>query len=77
MSLTRLFVLMVDTNHVALLSKSAESILESVIKRDPHEGEFIQAVQEVVHSLEAVLAKHPQYVRANFPANFTRFYYYF
>ncbi|CAM6095051.1 unnamed protein product [Calypogeia fissa] len=46
----------------AVLSKSAESILEAVIKRDPHEGEYIQAVQEVVHSLEAVLAKHPQYV---------------
>ncbi|KAG6555642.1 hypothetical protein Mapa_002878 [Marchantia paleacea] len=46
----------------ALMSKSAESILEAVIKRDPHEGEFIQAVSEVVHSLEAVLSKNPQFV---------------
>ncbi|KAL2624367.1 hypothetical protein R1flu_008612 [Riccia fluitans] len=46
----------------AHMSKSAETILEAVIKRDPHEGEFIQAVSEVVHSLEAVLSKHPQYV---------------
>lgn len=52
-------------NSEALMSKSAESILEAVIKRDPHEGEFIQAVSEVVHSLEAVLSKNPQYVVGN------------
>ncbi|KAJ7563344.1 hypothetical protein O6H91_03G106300 [Diphasiastrum complanatum] len=46
----------------ALLSKSAESIIEAIIRRDPYEGEFIQAVQEVVHSLEPVLSKHPQYI---------------
>ncbi|KAL3686322.1 hypothetical protein R1sor_008896 [Riccia sorocarpa] len=46
----------------AHMSKNAESILEAVIKRDPHEGEFIQAVSEVVHSLEAVLSKNPQFV---------------
>eukprot|EP00246_Nothoceros_aenigmaticus_P018215 TRINITY_DN944_c0_g1_i1.p1 TRINITY_DN944_c0_g1~~TRINITY_DN944_c0_g1_i1.p1 ORF type:complete len:321 (-),score=50.97 TRINITY_DN944_c0_g1_i1:1019-1960(-) len=46
----------------SLMSKSAQSILEGVIQRDPNEGEFIQAVQEVVHSLEPVLNKHPQYV---------------
>lgn len=44
------------------MSKSAQSILEGVIQRDPNEGEYIQAVQEVVHSLEPVLNKHPQYV---------------
>ncbi|BBN12912.1 glutamate dehydrogenase (NADP+) [Marchantia polymorpha subsp. ruderalis] len=49
-------------NDKTLMSKSAESILEAVIKRDPHEGEFIQAVSEVVHSLEAVLSKNPQFV---------------
>ncbi|XP_008797874.1 NADP-specific glutamate dehydrogenase isoform X2 [Phoenix dactylifera] len=46
----------------ALMSKSAGSILESVLRRDPHEVEFIQSVQEVVHSLEPVLAKNSQYV---------------
>ena len=45
----------------ALLSKSAESVVEAVIRRDPHEGEYVQAVQEVVHSLEPVLSKYPQY----------------
>lgn len=60
-----LIVLVLEANRAAVLSKSAESILEAVIKRDPHELEYIQAVQEVVHSLEAVLAKHPQYARSN------------
>ena len=44
----------------ALLSKSAESIVEAVMRRDPHEVEYVQAVQEIVRSLEPVLAKHPQ-----------------
>lgn len=46
----------------ALLCKSAESIVEAVIRKDPHEVEFIQAVQEIVHSLEPVLSKSPQFV---------------
>ncbi|KAG6528528.1 hypothetical protein ZIOFF_010703 [Zingiber officinale] len=46
----------------ALMSKSASSILESVLRRDPHEVEFIQSVQEVVHSLEPVLLKNSHYV---------------
>ncbi|KAH9568253.1 hypothetical protein CY35_03G067700 [Sphagnum magellanicum] len=45
-----------------LISKSAEFILAAVLHRDPHEGEFIQAVQEVVHSLDPVLSKIPQFV---------------
>ena len=40
--------------------KSAGSILESVLRRDPHEVEFIQSVQEVVHSLDRVLSKNSQ-----------------
>ncbi|XP_074589098.1 uncharacterized protein LOC141845000 isoform X2 [Curcuma longa] len=46
----------------ALMSKSASSILESVLRRDPHEVEFMQSVQEVVHSLEPVLLKNSHYV---------------
>ncbi|CAM6050773.1 unnamed protein product [Sphagnum compactum] len=37
-------------------------LVESILQRDPHELEFIQAVQEVVHSLEPVLSKMPQFV---------------
>jgi hypothetical protein len=40
----------------ALMSKTAGSIVEAALKRDPHEVEFIQSVQEVVHALERVIA---------------------
>ncbi|KAL6568224.1 hypothetical protein OROHE_003908 [Orobanche hederae] len=41
-----------------LMSKTAGSIVEAVLRRDPHEAEFIQFVQEVVHSLERVISKN-------------------
>ncbi|KAF6171771.1 hypothetical protein GIB67_007292 [Kingdonia uniflora] len=47
----------------ALMSKTAASIIEAVLRRDPHEIEFIQSVQEVVHSLERVVAKNSHCVR--------------
>ena len=40
------------------MSKTAGSILEATLKRDPHEVEFIQAVQEAVQALERVIAKN-------------------
>ncbi|KAG2292092.1 hypothetical protein Bca52824_038761 [Brassica carinata] len=40
-----------------LMSKSAGSIVEGALKRDPNEIEFIQSVQESVHALERVIAK--------------------
>ncbi|CAL5195587.1 unnamed protein product [Lathyrus oleraceus] len=40
----------------------AGSILEATLKRDPHEVEFIQAVQEVVQALERVIGKNSHYV---------------
>ncbi|XP_030968991.1 NADP-specific glutamate dehydrogenase isoform X2 [Quercus lobata] len=46
----------------ALMSKTAGSIVEAALKRDPHEVEFIQSVQEVVHALERVIAKNSHYV---------------
>uniref|UniRef100_A0A0D9V206 glutamate dehydrogenase (NADP(+)) n=1 Tax=Leersia perrieri TaxID=77586 RepID=A0A0D9V206_9ORYZ len=49
--------------YVKALSKTAASILESILKRDPHEAEFIQSIQEVVHSLEPVLMKNSQHVQ--------------
>lgn len=48
--------------NLALMSKTAGSIVEAALKRDPHEVEFIQSVQEVVHALERVIAKNSQYV---------------
>jgi len=36
-------------------------ILETVVRRDPAEQEFHQAVREVLESLEPVLRRHPEY----------------
>ncbi|KAH1084820.1 hypothetical protein AAZX31_07G011400 [Glycine max] len=44
------------------MSKTAGSILEATLKRDPHEVEFIQAVQEAVQALERVIAKNSRYI---------------
>ncbi|KAJ6711472.1 putative proteinDP-SPECIFIC GLUTAMATE DEHYDROGENASE 1-RELATED [Salix purpurea] len=46
----------------ALMSKTAGSIIEAALKRDPHELEFIQSVQEAVHALDRVIAKNSHYV---------------
>lgn len=43
-----------------LLSK----VMEDVIKRNPNEPEFHQAVKEVLESLEPVAQKHPEWVKA-------------
>ncbi|KAJ6394695.1 hypothetical protein OIU77_023826 [Salix suchowensis] len=40
----------------------AGSIIEAALKRDPHELEFIQSVQEAVHALDRVIAKNSHYV---------------
>jgi glutamate dehydrogenase (NADP+) len=39
-------------------------ILEKVKRRNPHEPEFHQAVQEVLESLEPVIERHPEFVKA-------------
>jgi glutamate dehydrogenase (NADP+) len=38
-----------------------ERIYEQVVRRNPGEAEFHQAVKEVIETLGAVLAKHPEY----------------
>ncbi|MDL2234918.1 NADP-specific glutamate dehydrogenase [Christensenellaceae bacterium OttesenSCG-928-L17] len=38
-----------------------QEVLEKVKKRDANEPEFIQTVEEVLHSLEVVIEKHPEY----------------
>lgn len=38
-----------------------ESLMEKVIKRNPNEPEFHQAVKEVLESLEVVVDRHPEY----------------
>lgn len=39
-----------------------DQIFKQVMQRNPNETEFLQAVQEVLESLEAVLEKHPEFV---------------
>ena len=39
-----------------------ENLMETVVKRNPAEPEFHQAVREVLESLEPVIAAHPEYI---------------
>ena len=39
-------------------------VLETVIRRNPNEPEFHQAVSEVLESLEPVLERHPEFIEA-------------
>lgn len=41
-----------------------EEVLERVISRDPGQKEFHQAVKEVLESIEPVLQKRPEYIKA-------------
>ena len=43
-------------------NKYLEELMATVIKRNPGEPEFHQAVQEVLESLEPVIERHPEYV---------------
>jgi glutamate dehydrogenase (NADP+) len=45
------------------LSYSSQ-LMEQVIKRNPNEPEFHQAVKEVLESLEPVVDRHPEFVKA-------------
>ena len=41
-----------------------KEVYEKVKQRDPNQIEFLQAVQEVLDSLEPTVAKHPEFVKA-------------
>jgi glutamate dehydrogenase (NADP+) len=43
---------------------TTQAVYEQVLKRNPGEVEFHQAVKEVLESLSPVLEKHPEYIRA-------------
>jgi glutamate dehydrogenase (NADP+) len=44
--------------------KLLANVMEQVIKRNPNEPEFHQAVREVLESLEPVAERHPEYIKA-------------
>jgi glutamate dehydrogenase (NADP+) len=46
------------------MAYDTQTFMHWVEKRNPGEPEFLQAVQEVVYSLEEFLAQHPEYTRA-------------
>ena len=46
------------------LSERLESIYQAVIRRNPGETEFHQAVKEVLDSLGPVLVKYPEFAEA-------------
>jgi len=58
--------MLVEPEKVATGRKSsiAEDVLGEVRARNPHEPEFLQAVEEVVHSVMPVLERHPKYVES-------------
>ena len=45
-------------------NKVIQAVYEQVVKRNTGEAEFLQAVKEVLDSLESVIEKNPQYVDA-------------
>jgi len=51
----------VSEQNQAAAEQYVKSVYESVIKRNPHESEFHQAVKEILDSLVPVFAKHPHY----------------
>ena len=46
------------------MATSLDATLEAVLRRNPGEGEFHQAVKEVFESLELLHARHPEYAEA-------------
>ena len=49
-----------------------DKIISDVQRRDSHEVEFIQAVQEVFSTLKPALDKNPKYIEENNPRNKTK-----
>ncbi len=47
---------------MAFKSKYLENVMETVVRRNPAEPEFHQAVREVLESLEPVIEAHPEFV---------------
>ena len=48
------------------MSEKAKEILEKVRARDPNQTEFLQAVEEVIESLEPLFAAQPKYLNVRY-----------
>lgn len=53
-----------ELDNVAAARQYVQDVYETVIRRNPSESEFHQAVKEIVDSLVPVFAKHPKYMKA-------------
>ena len=49
------------------MTPSSKTLMADVKAKNPHEPEFLQAVEEVVDSLAVVLDRHPEYRTARIP----------
>ncbi|NHM28679.1 NADP-specific glutamate dehydrogenase [Desulfofundulus sp. TPOSR] len=49
---------------VGLTQRVIDEVMEQVVKRNPNEPEFHQAVLEVLESLEPAIERHPEFVEA-------------
>lgn len=48
-------------HHNRTAKEYVQGVYEELKKRNSHETEFLQAVEEIVESLEVVFEKHPKY----------------
>lgn len=53
-----------ELDNVAAARQYVQDVYETIIRRNPSESEFHQAVKEIVDSLVPVFAKHPKYMKA-------------
>ena len=53
------------------MSQYVGQLLSNIAAKNPHEPEFIQAVTEVLESVELVVERHPEYRDAKIPTSTT------
>ena len=54
-----------ENNIETLAKETIERVIEKVKSKNIGENEFHQTIEEVLHSLEPVLVKHPEYIKNN------------
>ena len=59
--------MLIEKEKVTKTSAIADTVMEEVRSRNPHEPEFLQAVEEVIESVVPFLAAHPEFIRAKIP----------
>jgi len=52
----------ISSSQLASAQQYVESVYQTVMKRNPNEKEFHQAIKEILDSLTPILARHPKYM---------------